>query len=260
MNPGSNQRFSIKRWIAKFYLDRSIDTGRAPPAWVTDLCQRDATLAEYERRGRSLVNQLRKQADTWAADQSKLGPSRAAATNATPAHAPGTFSRADRPAEQLASRPRAWRLLATAALLLLAIGIYITWRQLAASDNEPQLVQQSESDAMDPNQDGVGDGRSERRIAPDQRDDRNKDPMVAWKPVLASAAATEEVFRRVSNGTRHLLSRTLASTTEFSVDAPLARIEEAGKGLRESGTKLRESLSGFSNAFSQRNAAEKQPQ
>lgn len=261
MNPKSSPRFSITRMIARFFIDRSVDTGQAPPAWVSALCQRDAELADYERRARGLVDQLRTHADAWASSPSKVRELRTPMNNATSAPSAAAI----RPKLQLASHGRAWRLLATAALLALAIGAWIAWGRQGESESNPRLVQQNQSETLGPNADAmVGVDRDRSKVQSDRddrlQDARPQDEIVDWKPVLASAAATEEVFRRVSNGTWQMLNRTLALSTELGVDLPRARAEEAGKGLRERGVQLRQSVNGMSEAFSRFLAAGKQPQ
>ena len=242
--------------IAKFFIDRSVDTGQSPPAWVSALCQRDAELADYERRARGLVDQLRTHADAWASSPSKVRELRTPMKIATSAPSAAAI----RSNQQLASHGLAWRLLATAALLALAVGAWIAWGRQGENESNRRLVQQNQSETLGPNANAMVGADRDRSKGQNNREDRPQDEFVDWKPVLASAAATEEVFRRVSNGTWQMLNRTLALSTELGVDLPRARAEEAGKGLRERGVQLRQSMNGMSEALSRFLAAGKQPQ
>lgn len=56
----------MRRMIARWMIGRSIDEGRQAPRWVRRLVERDAALADYERRARLLADRLAGDAAAWA--------------------------------------------------------------------------------------------------------------------------------------------------------------------------------------------------
>lgn len=55
----------MKRFVARWVIDRCADDGKPLPSWVCRLVERDRELAEYHRRCRLLVARLREDAGDW---------------------------------------------------------------------------------------------------------------------------------------------------------------------------------------------------
>lgn len=89
----------MKRYIARWFLQRSLDDGKKPPPWVTRMLESDADLTDEYARSRDLIQQLRAEADRWT----------------MPATAPADSSRKPRAAVLVSAA-------AVAAMLVVSIG------------------------------------------------------------------------------------------------------------------------------------------
>lgn len=62
----------MKNLIARYFIHRSLDDGRDPPAWVRRAAERDPRLARFIREQNDVIDRLRADADDWAARASEM--------------------------------------------------------------------------------------------------------------------------------------------------------------------------------------------
>jgi hypothetical protein len=106
-------------WIARWFVSRSIDEGRAVPAWVARRMERDEALRQFDLASRRMIQRLQDDAPQWLATRAD----------------PQWFSAPSEKAGRVSTRAVGW-----SAVVAIATGLLLTvtlWRNPSDSGDAP---------------------------------------------------------------------------------------------------------------------------